>query len=111
MAKIHLVADNLQDPIAFITLLKRLTNKSLSEIKANLAKQKPFFEASTSDPETVLIVQEILTFSKKQGIQIKIFKQSGTSHFEISEEAYLNSVKRREETRQQFEEEDERDAF
>lgn len=111
MAKIILVAEKITDQMAFIKMLKEITNKPLSEIRESIIQKKPFFEGSVYDEDTNPIVQKILKFSKKQGDKIKIFEKISDTPYEITEEIYQNTVKWGEEISKQFEEEDELEAL
>lgn len=110
MSKILLIAEKIKDQAAFMRKIKEITHKSFAEIKDCLLNHTPFFEGSTTGNEgeaNEKAILEILRFAKREGAKLKIFLQATKEPFEITEESFHNSVKRREEIRRQLDELDE----
>lgn len=113
MTKIYLIAEKIKNPMAFIRKMRALTHKPISEIRDCLANKKPFFEASVignEGPENEKTIQDILRFAKKQGDKLKILEQVTKEPYEITEEAFHNSIKMNDEIDRQFEEMDKLDG-
>ncbi len=95
MAKIFLVAEKINDPMAFISLLRKLTAKPLSEIRESMGAARPFFEGCSYDNADD--IQEILLFAKNKNDSIRIFKQVSGTLYEITAEQFQNEAKRNQE--------------
>ncbi|MCE5294574.1 MAG: hypothetical protein LLF94_08185 [Chlamydiales bacterium] len=110
MTKIILIAEKINDQLAFIRNLRELTGKSISEIRKSLINKTPFFEGEVNGKlgeETEDFILELLRFSNEQGNKIRIFQLFTDNPFEISQEIFKNQVERREEIAKYFKELDE----